>query len=125
MQWQGRSNRTHTGKLLRSARRKRKFEMGGKQVETLIGERKIKKRRTKGGDNKLKLFRESHANVFLPSENKMVKSEIKNVVENPAHVHYSRRNVVTKGAIIETEAGKARVTSRPSQSGVVNAVLEQ
>ncbi|MFP3946474.1 MAG: 30S ribosomal protein S8e [Archaeoglobaceae archaeon] len=125
MLWQGKSSRSHTGKLLRSARRKRKFEMGGKQVETLIGDRKVKKRRTKGGDDKLKLFRESHANVFIPSEKKMVKSEIKNVVENPAHVHYSRRNVVTRGAIIETEAGKARVTSRPSQDGVVNAVLEQ
>lgn len=125
MHWQGRSTRSHTGRLFRPSRKKRKFEVGGKQVETLIGERKIKKRRTKGGNNKLKLFRESHANVFIPSENRTVKSEIKNVAENPAHVHYPRRNVVTKGAIIETEAGKAKVTSRPSQDGVINAVLEQ
>jgi small subunit ribosomal protein S8e len=32
-------------------------------------------------------------------------------------------NIITKGAVIETDAGKARVTSRPGQHGVVNAVL--
>ncbi|MGC8851015.1 MAG: 30S ribosomal protein S8e, partial [Candidatus Micrarchaeia archaeon] len=35
----------------------------------------------------------------------------------------SRENIVTKGAIIETELGKAKVTSRPGQHGIVNAVL--
>jgi small subunit ribosomal protein S8e len=34
-----------------------------------------------------------------------------------------RRNIVTKGAIIETDAGQARVVSRPGQDGQVNAVL--
>ena len=28
-----------------------------------------------------------------------------------------------KGAIIETSAGKARITNRPSQEGQINAVL--
>jgi small subunit ribosomal protein S8e len=32
-------------------------------------------------------------------------------------------NVITKGAIIETEDGLAKVTSKPSKDGVVNAVL--
>ncbi|MEM7825868.1 MAG: hypothetical protein QW412_03355 [Candidatus Aenigmatarchaeota archaeon] len=31
--------------------------------------------------------------------------------------------MVTKGCIIKTEIGNARVTSRPSQDGVVNAVI--
>jgi len=30
--------------------------------------------------------------------------------------------LLTKGALIETEIGLARVTSRPGQDGVVNAV---
>lgn len=123
MLWQGGSRRSHTGRLRRAARKKRKFEIGGSQVETLIGERKIKKKRTMGGSYKIRLFREQFANVYLPDEKKVIKTEIKNVIENPAHVHYARRNVVTKGAIIETGIGKARVTSRPSQEGVVNAIL--
>ena len=45
------------------------------------------------------------------------------VVENPANPNYARRNIITKGAVIETSAGEARVTSRPGQSGQVNAVL--
>ncbi|AEA48016.1 30S ribosomal protein S8e [Archaeoglobus veneficus] len=123
MKWHGRSRRSYTGKLLKPFRKKRKYELGRDQVETLIGERKIKKVRVKGGDFKIKVFREMFANVYVPSEGKVVKAEIKTVVENPAHVHYARRNVITKGAIIETSVGKAKVTSRPNQDGVVNAVL--
>ncbi|MBP2146305.1 ribosomal protein S8E [Methanofollis sp. W23] len=43
--------------------------------------------------------------------------------ENPADINYVRRNLLTKGAIIKTEIGRARVRSRPGQDGVVNAVL--
>ncbi len=123
MVWQGRSRRTFTGKLIRSARKKRKYEMGRPQVETLIGDRKIKKERSRGGNIKIKLVMDKFANVYDPKQNKVVKAEIKNVVENKAHVHYVRKNVITKGAIIETSIGKAKVTNRPSQEGVINAVL--
>ncbi|MGC8940910.1 MAG: 30S ribosomal protein S8e, partial [Candidatus Nanoarchaeia archaeon] len=34
-------------------------------------------------------------------------------------------NVLTKGAIIETEDGLAKITSRPSRDGIVNAILIQ
>ncbi len=123
MIWQGRSRRSYTGKLLRPHRKKRKYEMGRPQVETLIGERKIKKVRVRGGNYKIKLFRDQFANVYVPKEGKVVRAEIKRVVENPAHVHYARRNVITKGAIIETSVGLAKVTNRPSQEGIINAVL--
>ncbi|HHC19323.1 MAG TPA: 30S ribosomal protein S8e, partial [Euryarchaeota archaeon] len=33
--------------------------------------------------------------------------------------------IITKGTIIETEVGLARVTSRPGQVGIINAVLIQ
>jgi len=123
MIWQGRSRRSYTGKLLRPHRKKRKYEMGRPQVETLIGDRKIKKVRVRGGNYKIKLVRDKYANVYVPKEGKVVKVEIKRVVDNPAHVHYARSNVITKGAIIETEIGLARVTNRPSQEGIINAVL--
>ncbi|RLI78521.1 30S ribosomal protein S8e [Archaeoglobales archaeon] len=123
MLWQGRSRRTYTGKLIRPARKKRKYEMGRPHIETLIGERKAKKIRVRGGGFKIRLFSEKYANVYVPEEKRVVRAEILNVVENPAHVHYVRRNVVTKGAIIETSVGKARVTNRPNQEGLINAVL--
>ncbi len=123
MIWQGRSRRSYTGKLLKAHRKKRKYELGRVQVETLIGERKVKKERVRGGNIKVKLVRDKYANVYVPSEGRVVRAEIKNVANNPAHVHYARRNVITKGAIIETSLGKARVTNRPSQEGIINAVL--
>ncbi len=123
MIWQGRSRRKPTGGLYRPHRKKRKYELGREQVETLIGERKVKKVRVRGGNYKLKLFSDRYANVYDPKQGKVVRAEIKAVVENPAHVHYARRNVITKGAIILTEIGKAKVTNRPSQEGVINAVL--
>ena len=123
MIWQGRSKRKYTGKLYRRFRKKRKYEFGREYIETLIGERKIKKIRVRGGNYKIRLFKEKFANVYVPSEKKVIKTEIKSVVENRAHIHFSRRNVITRGAIIETGAGKAVVTNRPGQEGIVNAVL--
>jgi len=54
---------------------------------------------------------------------KAQKAKIINVLQTPDNRHFARENVITKGAIIETAIGKARVTSRPGQSGSVNAVL--
>ncbi|MCD6558125.1 MAG: 30S ribosomal protein S8e, partial [Candidatus Aenigmarchaeota archaeon] len=36
---------------------------------------------------------------------------------------FVRRNIITKGAIIMTEDGRAVVTNRPGQEGVINAKL--
>lgn len=57
------------------------------------------------------------------SSGKTSMSKILRVKHSPANRDYERRGVITRGAIIETEAGEATVTSRPTQDGVVNAVL--
>lgn len=62
------------------------------------------------------------ANVSDP-KGKATNSKILRVKKSPANKDYERRGVITKGAIIETEAGEAVVTSRPTDDGVVNAVL--
>ena len=45
------------------------------------------------------------------------------VLENGANSHFVRRNIITKGAIVETEIGKAKITPRTGQKGIVNGVL--
>jgi len=45
------------------------------------------------------------------------------VVSSEANRHFVRRNIITKGAIVRTEAGDAKITSRPGQEGAINAVL--
>jgi small subunit ribosomal protein S8e len=121
--WQGRSRRISTGARLKGGRKKRKFELGGEHKETKIGERKAMVSDTRGGNPKLKLTVAEFANVLDKKKGVCKKVKIKNVSENPANPHYVRRNIITKGAIIETEAGKAKVLSSPGQDGNINAVL--
>ncbi|MCK4384091.1 MAG: 30S ribosomal protein S8e, partial [Candidatus Lokiarchaeota archaeon] len=35
----------------------------------------------------------------------------------------NRRHILTKGAVVETELGNARITSRPGQHGTLNGIL--
>ncbi|MBS3069981.1 30S ribosomal protein S8e [Candidatus Micrarchaeota archaeon] len=74
-----------------------------------------------GGGRKVAAVKLAYANLVVDGKTK--KTRIKNVLENPANRHYARENIITKGAIVETEAGKARITSRPGQDGIANAVL--
>lgn len=90
---------------------------------TKIGERKIKIVRTRGGNKKVKVAADKKINVADPKTNEVKPAKIISVVENPANPHLVRRNIITKGAIVETDLGKVRVTSRPGQDGVINGVL--
>jgi len=123
MRWQGRSKRKITGGKLRPIRGKRKFEMGRENTDTHINETRRKNIATRGGNRKVRLLRCNVANVTNTADGKTVTSTIENVVEAPANEHHVRRNIITKGSIIKTGLGNARVTSRPGQDGVVNAVL--
>lgn len=102
---------------------KRKFEKGSFPTETTLGKPKKKVRCTRGGGVKTRLLGATHANLSNPSTGKTEKVKILRVIRNPANVDYDRRGVITKGTIIETPLGTARVTSRPGQNGSVNAVL--
>ncbi len=121
--WQGESRRSKSGRRIRYGRGKRKFEIGRERHLTTIGESRLKKVRTKGNNRKMRAKTTNIVYVIDPKNNKTSKSEIVSVVENKANIHYVRRNIINKGAIIETKLGKARVTSRPGQTGIVNAVL--
>ncbi|MDO5834922.1 MAG: 30S ribosomal protein S8e [Methanobacterium sp.] len=121
--WQGRSVRKSTGARAKSNRNKRKMEFGREAAETKIGDRKIKTIRTKGGNEKIRLTNEQKINVVDPKTQKVEVAEITSVVENHANTHFVRRNIITKGAVVETSAGKVKVTSRPGQDGIINGVM--
>ncbi|MFH1786458.1 MAG: 30S ribosomal protein S8e [archaeon] len=123
MVWQGRSLRKPSGARIRSARKKRRFEYGREATETKIGERKIKSIRSRGGKTSTIYLQAKYVNVYNPKTKKCIKSTIKSVLENPADPHYVRRNIITKNAVLDTEAGKVKVTNRPGQEGCVNAIL--
>jgi small subunit ribosomal protein S8e len=121
--WQGRSLKKPSGGRIVLARKKRKRELGREPANTRVTEEFEKRKiiKTYGGNRKVRLVEALYANVFEGGKGRKVK--ILNVIENPANRQYARRNIITRGAIIETEIGKAVVTSRPGQDGVVNAVL--
>ena len=72
---------------------------------------------------KLRLDVGNKINVIDPKTNKAEMLDILDVVENKANPNFVRRNIITKGAIVETSKGNAKVTSRPGQSGVISGVL--
>ena len=80
-----------------------------------------------GNASKVKQRKVRHASIHDPQSKKTVKAEVTRVVQNAANRLYTRRNIVTKGALIEvkmgTELKQAIVTSRPGQSGTVHARL--
>ncbi len=121
--WHGKSRRLPTGARRKKFRKKRKYEMGRDPAETVLGPDKRKIVRIRGGNFKIKLLSTEFANVTDPSTKITKKVKITGVLENPANIDYSRRGVITRGAIIKTELGLARVTSRPGQNGTVNAIL--
>jgi small subunit ribosomal protein S8e len=67
------------------------------------------------------LLRIKYANVS--DGKKTQKVEIENVIDVEANKNYKVRKIITKGAIIKTKIGDAKVTSRPGQTGTVNATL--
>lgn len=79
-------------------------------------------RRLKGGGAKTSGKVYLYANVTAVG-GKTQKTKITAVVQNPSNRHYARENLLTAGAVIDTELGRARITSRPGQVGVVNAIL--
>lgn len=122
--WHGNLHKKKTsGGRKRVYRKKRRHERGSFPTETTLGKLKKKNDRGRGGDQKIRLMATKQANISDPSTGKTEKVEILRVTENPANADYDRRGVITRGTIIETPRGKARVTSRPGRDGNVNAVL--
>ncbi len=123
MQWQGESVRKVTGGRRRPAQMKRRAEIGLAPADTHIGEDRRKIIRTYGGNDKVRALRAASANVTNPTNGETKKVKIEKVEKNEANPNYVRRNLLTKGAVIKTEIGNARIISRPGQDGVINAVL--
>ncbi|MFW6196568.1 MAG: 30S ribosomal protein S8e [Thermoplasmatota archaeon] len=120
--WQGKSKRKITGGKRRYARKKKKFEISKDYEFPVVAANKRKLIRTRGGSQKVRVVGAEYANV-ADQNGDVTKVEINNVESNPANPNYVQRNILTKGAIINTSEGKAKITSRPGQDGVVNAVL--
>ncbi len=120
---QVRSKRKATGGRYKFKVIKRKNNLGNVPTLTKLGDKKKKTIKIIGGNKKERLLEENTANLLDKKTNKFIKAKIIQVIRNPANRHYIRRNILTKGTIIKTDKGEAKITNRPGQEGVVNAVL--
>ncbi len=121
--WHGEKGRKLTGGVIHLHRKKRKYELGSLPLHTKIAKEKKMIKRTKGGDFKIKSFSVEFANVLDKKTNVTRKVKILDVIEHPDNPLLTRGKIITKGCTIKTEIGNAKVTSRPSQHGIVNALI--
>lgn len=120
--FQGRAKRKASGGRYHKAHKKKARHIGRNPVLTTVKQKVVRKfLRTQGGNRKVSLHGTNQVNLMVNGKAK--KTKIETVVENAASRHFVRQNVVSKGAIIKTPEGLARVTSRPTQDGTVNAIL--
>ncbi len=104
--------------------RKRKLHsIQGKTRKVKLRKTKQKIIRGRGGNKKITLLSADFANVIDPETKTTKKTKILNVLEIPSNRFLARQNILVRGAIIETELGKAKITNRPSQEGSVQGVL--
>jgi small subunit ribosomal protein S8e len=96
---------------------------GGAFTATKVGSKEIRQLRPgRGNTAKVKLKVAKFINV-LGKDGKMQRVAIRTVMETPDNRHHARQNIVTKGAIVDTEIGKVKVTNRVGQDGVINGKL--
>jgi len=120
---QEKSRRKVSGGLYRDYRKKRLFNLGNNPTLTKLNKHSIKIKREKSGSYKFTLLSTNKVNVLDPKTKKYQMTEITTVVDNTANRQFVRRNIMTKGAFINTKIGKAKITSRPGQEGTLNAIL--
>jgi small subunit ribosomal protein S8e len=121
--WQGRPRRKRTGGRLRPFRKKRRFEIGRELQYPTIGEAKHKFYRVRGANRKVRILVAQQVNVFDPVTKTSKVTKALTVRENKSNPNYVQRNIVTRGAIVETELGPVEIRSRPGQQGQLNGVL--
>ena len=122
-QWHGISRRKPSGGRKVQARGKRSTEISTEKQLALIGESKTKIYRRTGGNSLVRVLAANKVSINDPKTGKTSLGTIENVVENESDPNYVRRNVLVKGAIIETDQGRVKITSRPGKDGVINGIL--
>lgn len=122
-QWHGISRRKPSGGRKVQARGKRSTEISSEKQMALIGESKTKIYRRTGGNTLVRVLAADKVSINDPKTGKTSLGTIENVVENESDPNYVRRNVLVKGAIIETDKGRVKITSRPGKDGVINGIL--
>lgn len=116
-----RIGRKATGGRYKRPKKKRSTGRLGQIRIVKLADERVKSIRSRGGTQKNVLLSGNVCNVIV--DGKAQKTTIRNVIETSANVFLARQNVLVKGAIVNTDLGRAKITNRPSQEGQIQAVL--
>jgi len=109
-----------SGGKYKKSRKTKKYERMGNITYVTLGKERKKQIRVMGGNTKIIMFSADKANV-KGKDGKIKAVKIKSVVQVPSNRYL--KGIMFKGSIIDTELGKAKITNRPSQEGMINAAL--
>lgn len=70
----------------------------------------------------VRVMAENRVSINDTKSGKTSLGTIVSVIENESNPNYVRRNILVKGALIETDKGVVKITSRPGKDGVINGV---
>ncbi|MFA5049658.1 MAG: 30S ribosomal protein S8e [Candidatus Micrarchaeia archaeon] len=109
------------GKRRGKQKDKKKCHYGRESSFTRIAEKEERKKVCgRGNTEKIKLKKAQYVNVSNGGVVK--KTKILAVLESQIP-DYVRRNIITRGAIVNTEMGKVRITNRVGQDGIINGTI--
>lgn len=112
-----------TGGKVHRYKKKKRYERGSVATLTTLGETKKKIERKRSNISKVRLIKVDFVNVLNPKTKKVKKVKILDVIDHADNPHYTRRGIITKGCIVKTDVGLVKITSRPSQHGIVNGII--
>ncbi len=112
-----------TGGRINLNSKKKKYQRGSSPTLAIIGPFKKRVDRRRAGLIKYRVVSADFVNVINPKTKKAKKAKILDVVQHEDNINFTRRRIITKGCIVKTEMGLVKITSRPSQDGVLNGVL--
>ncbi len=118
-----RSTRKPTGGRMHAYRKSRQFARVRQPILTKIGTRQTYETRSSGGHTKFQLIAVQMVSVANPKTKKIVNTKILDVISNDANRNFIIRDIINKGAIVQTELGKVKITSRPGQVGSLSGVV--
>ena len=117
------TKRSGTGGRMGTKEGKKLCYFGCAPTHSKVSQKEVRvMRNIRGSSKKVVLKSAQYANV-RDKEGKIRKVKLKNVIETPDNRHNARQNILTMGAIVDSDIGRIRITNRVGQDGVVNGIL--
>src|SRR3989338_2084781 len=98
---QARPRRKQTGARYKDYRKKKQYELGREPSFTRLAKKKVQTLRVMGANRKLILLSADTENLFDQKSKAFRQVKIKTITDNPANRHFIRRNIMTKGSVID------------------------